>query len=750
MLPVGALFGVLLARGLSADWHGRLLVAHTLVNLLGWVGITILGTLLTLWPTMLRTRMSEHSERHAIRALPVLTIGLATAIIAPLLDLPWLGVAGVAVYTAGVGWSYVGMWQAARNRAPHSFPTLSAGAGLIWLIAGLVTLIYKVATMAWADLAVSYGVVTVMFLVGFALQVLLGALSYLIPVVIGGGPAVLRHGMAELDKLGTWRVVTPNLAMLLSLLPVPSAVRVVLSTLALIAFSLTLILMLKGIYATMRKKKELQAEIEAAGGPSEHNKLAGPRTPGVKAPAYDPKPSLVQVVSAVAVVALAGTLGIGFDPAAAGLAAGTNSGPSASGAVTPTGEVTEIDVEARDMRFFPATIDVPVGNELVINLTNTDVHDLVFANGVSSGRLAPGQSVTINVGVIEADLDGWCSIVGHRQMGMVFDVVALGGPQADPGTNHDHGADMAIPGATGAAADLDFMAPWSDDFVGYDPVLAPAPEGTVHKYTFEVTEIPIEVAPGVVQTRWTFNGDSTGPTLRGKIGDTFEITLVNNGTMGHSIDFHASELAPDVPMRTIPPGESLVYTFEAKRAGIWMYHCATMPMVAHIASGMAGAVVIDPPNLGKVDREYIITQSELFLGEQGDPVNAEKSAVGDFDAVMFNGYVNQYVDRPLEAKVGERIRFWVLSIGPDRALSFHIVGGQFDTVYKEGTYLLRDGRGPLDPEDYDRGGSQALDLLAAQGGFVELEFVEAGHYPMLNHVMGDAERGATGIVKVTD
>src|SRR5699024_7961980 len=50
MLPAGAVFGVLLARGLSGTWHGRLLVAHTMVNLLGWVGLTILGTLLTLWP----------------------------------------------------------------------------------------------------------------------------------------------------------------------------------------------------------------------------------------------------------------------------------------------------------------------------------------------------------------------------------------------------------------------------------------------------------------------------------------------------------------------------------------------------------------------------------------------------------------------------------------------------------------------------------------------------------------------------
>ena len=60
--------------------------------------------------------------------------------------------------------------------------------------------------------------------------------------------------------------------------------------------------------------------------------------------------------------------------------------------------------------------------------------------------------------------------------------------------------------------------------------------------------------------------------------------------MGHSIDFHAGDIAPDAPMRTIAPGESLQYRFTAKRAGIWMYHCSTMPMSAHIAAGMHGAV----------------------------------------------------------------------------------------------------------------------------------------------------------------
>ncbi|MDY7527405.1 MULTISPECIES: hypothetical protein [Cryobacterium] len=45
--------------------------------------------------------------------------------------------------------------------------------------------------------------------------------------------------------------------------------------------------------------------------------------------------------------------------------------------------------------------------------------------------------------------------------------------------------------------------------------------------------------------------------------------------------------------------------------------------------------------------------------------------------------------------------------------------------------------------------AQVLDLAAAQGGFVELTFPEAGRYPFVSHVMSDAEKGARGVLAAT-
>ena len=58
------------------------------------------------------------------------------------------------------------------------------------------------------------------------------------------------------------------------------------------------------------------------------------------------------------------------------------------------------------------------------------------------------------------------------------------------------------------------------------------------------------------------------------------------------------------------------------------------------------------------------------------------------------------------ARAGERVRIRVLAAGPSTGLSFHVVGGQFDTVWQEGSYRLR--------PDATGGGAQVLDLAHAE------------------------------------
>src|SRR5690606_32817361 len=219
---------------------------------------------------------------------------------------------------------------------------------------------------------------------------------------------------------------------------------------------------------------------------------------------------------------------------------------------------------------------------------------------------------------------------------MSITVEGGGDSQVAAGDHEVHNA--AAPAGTGA--EIDFSAAPEGDWQPFDPTLEPAPGGTEHEINWSMTEEVMEIAPGVTQEVWVFDGQVPGPTLRGKVGDIFTVTITNDGEMGHSLDFHASKVAWNDEMRTIQPGESLVYQFEAKHAGAWMYHCGTAPTLHHIGNGMHGAVVIDPPDLAPVDHEYIFVQHEYYTGEQGEPGDLGKMQRDEWDAVVFNGYVN--------------------------------------------------------------------------------------------------------------
>ena len=743
-LPIGAGFGVALAFGLDEELHGRFLMAHMATNLLGWIGLTVTGTLITFWPTLLRARMDDRAEALARKAFPWLLGGLALLVAGALAGSRPLGLLGLVCHVAGLLWWGRALALPLRVKGLREFAPASVLAALVWAVVGLSWVGWLLATSrAWTAITDASLTLAAVFAVGFAAQLLFGALSYLIPSVMGGGPSVVRAGQAWFDRWALWRLLVVNGGLLLWLVPSPSWVRVAVSSLVVVALVMFLPLLVLGARASAKARRALlQGEAGAALPP------AGARPGPVETERRLGSGS--QAIAAAAALVLAITVGIGVDPAAAGLPA-TVAVPTAS-EVAPTGNTTRVEIVGQGMSFSPNRITVPRGNRLVLVLRNDDAttaHDLVIG-AARTPRLKPGETAELDAGVIVSSTRGWCSVAGHRQMGMVLDIVVEGDP-ADATAAAPADGRGTHGGAGGTGVTPIPGVPDATLSTTVDPVLPPLGTERVHRVTFTVTEVPLEVAPGLWQTRWTFNGGSIGPALHGRVGDVFEITLVNDGTIGHSIDFHAGALAPDRPMRTIPPGESLVYRFTAQRAGIWMYHCSTMPMSSHIAAGMAGAVIIEPEGLPEVDRSYVLVQSEVFLanaaheGAQAREVDVEKINAERPDRVVFNGIANQYDLAPFEARVGERIRFWVLDAGPNRPSSFHIVGGQFDTVWTEGTYRLRRGEGAFGGTD---GGAQVLALQPAGGGFVELAFPEPGHYAVVSHVMVDAERGAHGIVKV--
>jgi nitrite reductase (NO-forming) len=256
-------------------------------------------------------------------------------------------------------------------------------------------------------------------------------------------------------------------------------------------------------------------------------------------------------------------------------------------------------------------------------------------------------------------------------------------------TASDHATDhnTALPLNSFAGVVPKNAAELADAHKPYDATLPPTPAGDVVKVQMTLKDMVVEVAPGVKYNTWAFDGHGApGPIVHVREGQTVEMTLTNGGSIPHSIDFHAARIAPDIAFRDAQPGESFTFRFKAGDPGVFMYHCGTKPVLAHIANGMYGAIIVQPKEgLPPVDNEYVLVGSEWYLNGDGikeaASLDMTKARARMADWVTFNGYANQYVNHPLTAKPGETTRFWVVAAGPTNNVNFHVVGTIFDRAW---------------------------------------------------------------------
>jgi nitrite reductase (NO-forming) len=252
----------------------------------------------------------------------------------------------------------------------------------------------------------------------------------------------------------------------------------------------------------------------------------------------------------------------------------------------------------------------------------------------------------------------------------------------------------------------------------------------------------VEIAPGVGYNTWAFDGHGApGPVVHVREGQTVEMTLTNGGAIPHSIDFHAARIAPNVAFRDVAPGDSFTFRFKANDPGVFMYHCGTKPVLAHIANGMYGAIVVQPEKaLPPVDNEYVLVGSEWYMTGDGidEPASLDmaKARARMADWVTFNGYANQYVTHPLKADPGDTTRFWVVAAGPTNNVNFHIVGTIFDRAWVN-----------QDMTQFQTGVQTVL-VPAGGGAVFDVKIDDEGMYPFVSHAFADVDLGQVGLLQV--
>jgi len=251
---------------------------------------------------------------------------------------------------------------------------------------------------------------------------------------------------------------------------------------------------------------------------------------------------------------------------------------------------------------------------------------------------------------------------------------------------------------------------------------------------------------GTKYAAWTFDGMIPGKVIRAKLGDQIDITLINAKTnkKSHSIDFHAAEVDMLNEFGSVRPGHSKHFTFKPRFAGVYMYHCASNPLVQHIARGMYGVVIVDPKHYSKAypkpDREYVLVQSQYFPDAENVVNMVENKG---WTHALINGKPFNYdpihdgrAIRALMSRPGERVRIFFVNANINMPVSFHPVAGIWDRVYVNGNpdNVLKNVQTYAVPV----AGASTFDLVSPAD--------RSTNNALMDHTMSAAMRGASTLL----
>jgi FtsP/CotA-like multicopper oxidase with cupredoxin domain len=171
----------------------------------------------------------------------------------------------------------------------------------------------------------------------------------------------------------------------------------------------------------------------------------------------------------------------------------------------------------------------------------------------------------------------------------------------------------------------------------------------------------------------------------------------------------------------IPPGGHTVYEIEAGPAGLHPYHCHTRPLAEHVARGLYGMMIVDPPG-GRAPAQEIAL---LLSGFSND-------TIGRNGVVAWNGVAGFYDAYPIKVSRDETVRAYVVNmLEYESVAGFHLHAQTFD-VFPAGM-----GEQPAFRDD-------TIALAQAQRAMLEFKLPDYGRYMFHPHQHWLADRGATG------
>ncbi len=315
------------------------------------------------------------------------------------------------------------------------------------------------------------------------------------------------------------------------------------------------------------------------------------------------------------------------------------------------------------------------------------------------GRTLPGAAAD-DVGADAADA------VGGGAADAVGGGATAGGPGGDASSPYGHG--VAAP--MGLAAEA----------LGAVTVPPPATGGG-RELELVVTETQLLVAQDTLVDAWTYGGTTPGPILRVTEGETLRVRLANHTSHAHNLHLHGRHDPAMDGWQPIAPGDTFTYEVTAEPAGVHPYHCHTAPLAEHVARGLYGTLIVDPPRARTDAHEFVLMLCGWDL--DGDGRN---------EVVTWNGVAGFFHDHPITVPVGELVRVYVVNMLEYEPVgSFHLHAQTFD-VFSAGTRAEPDGH------------TDTITLGQGERAVVEFTLPERGRYMFHPHQHHLADKGSMG------
>lgn len=278
----------------------------------------------------------------------------------------------------------------------------------------------------------------------------------------------------------------------------------------------------------------------------------------------------------------------------------------------------------------------------------------------------------------------------------------------------------------------------------------------------------VEIGSGRTHRTWLYNGEFPGPEIRAKEGEFLRITVENRLQDPTTVHWHGIPLpnamdgVPGLTQEPIPPGESMVYEFEAAPAGTYIYHSH---VGLQLDRGLLGPLVVEEPDPHVTyDREYVLVLDDFLSGEPqpldeltgdgggmmgmmdgmmgGDRDDGQSmmegmgAVVPPYEALLING---RLPDAPKEFEVrrGERVRLRLINPGGATTYRVAVAGHRMTVTHTDGR--------PVEPVEVD-----SLYIGMGERYDVVVEADNPGVWPIAAATLEGDAPPARGILRYVD